>query len=126
MAHLLVVDDDEYVREGLVAVLSAEGHAITEAASIAAAREVFAASKAAFDLALLDLWLPDGSGLTFLDHLSAAAPDLLVVVMSGGGPGRSLEQALAFADATGARATIIKPFQNAELIDKVNAALAEG
>lgn len=125
MVHIFIVDDDVYVREGLVAVLAAEGHSLTEAGSLKEAHETFTGIGSTVDMVLLDLWLPDGNGLRFLDHLKLAAPTMPVVVMSGGGPGRSLEQALAFADATGASASIIKPFQNSELIDKVNAVLGE-
>jgi DNA-binding NtrC family response regulator len=123
MAHILLVDDDEFVRAGLAAVLAGAGHMTAEASSIMAAETVLAEAGDEFDIVLLDLWLPDGSGLGLLDRLMASRPHLPVVVMSGGGPGRSLEQALAVADATGAAATIIKPFQNAELIEAVEAVL---
>lgn len=123
MALVLLVDDDDYVREGLAAVLVAEGHNVLEAASIERARECVSKAGEKIELVLLDLWLPDGNGQEFLTHLQAVAADLPVVVMSGGGPGRSLEQALAFADATGASASIIKPFQNDELIEAVSRVL---
>ncbi len=123
MANVLLVDDDKYVREGLAAVLAAEGHDVVEAESLDRAVVCFDDQSGRFDLVLLDLWLPDGSGLRFLERLAVEAPALPVVVMSGGGPGRSLEQALAFADASGARTSIIKPFQNDELIETINGVL---
>ncbi len=125
MAHVLVIDDDAHVREGLRALLTTDGHTIQEADDpVGAARAM--ADTAGVDVILLDLWLPREDGVNLLRDLRARDDHTPVVVMSGGGATRSLEQALAMADASGADATLIKPFTNDELRAALHAVMASG
>lgn len=114
---LLIVDDDPNVRLGLRAVLEAEGHLVTEADTAAGGHKALADPETKTDAVLLDIWLADESGLDLLRDIQAAGTPPPVVVMSGGGPGRSLERALATADMLGASAVLIKPFKNCELLE---------
>jgi DNA-binding NarL/FixJ family response regulator len=83
--NILVVDDHAVVREGLKRILEESGEFIVaaEAASVAAASEWL--RKRAFDLVLLDLSLPERSGLELLQMIKRDTPRLPVLVLSAYG-----------------------------------------
>lgn len=80
---ILVVDDDEVLRERLVRALCERGFDARGAAGCAEARRL--AGETVFDRALVDLKMPDGSGLDLVRDLKAAAPSTKVVVLTGYG-----------------------------------------
>ncbi|GFE64180.1 response regulator [Litoreibacter roseus] len=123
MAHVLVVDDDTHVRAALRAVLDENGYTVSEAETTGVAKDMLSDEAHAVSAILLDIWLPEEGGVAFLRELRSNGSDLPIVMMSGGGPGRSLEDAIALADASGADAVLIKPFQNKELLDALDGAL---
>ena len=63
-AHILVVDDDDRIRDLLKRFLSREGHRVTAAGDAAAARRLLATME--FDLAILDVMMPGEDGLSLL------------------------------------------------------------
>ncbi|HTO56423.1 MAG TPA: sigma-54 dependent transcriptional regulator [Pseudomonadales bacterium] len=78
MANVLIVDDETAFTGGMGQVLRHLGHAVSCAETLADARRHFAARKP--DLLLLDLMLPDGSGLELLEEVKDAPPDRIVIV----------------------------------------------
>ena len=78
---LLVVDDDETVRETLVEFFDALGHVARGAATATEGRRAVAAH--APDVVLVDLRLPDASGLTLFEALRADDPELGVIFLTG-------------------------------------------
>jgi DNA-binding NtrC family response regulator len=78
---ILVVDDDTTVRETLVEFFETFGFTARAAGTASAARAM--AAEHAPDVVLLDLRLPDASGLLLLDALRADDPDVGVIVLSG-------------------------------------------
>ncbi len=76
----LLVDADGPARAELAAWLRGDGHAVAESATIAQARERL--HDAPFDLIILDLDLPDGSGRELLRTLREERPDADVVALS--------------------------------------------
>ena len=63
-AHILVVDDDDRIRDLLKRFLAREGHRVTTASDAAAARRLLATMT--FDLAILDVMMPGEDGLSLL------------------------------------------------------------
>lgn len=119
MINVLLVDDDMSVRESITVVLNAKSIGVDQASTSAEAIN-FLNSEARYDLVLLDLWLGNDSGLELLSSLKDSEhASLPVIVISGGGAGHSLEQAIALADARGADHVLIKPFRNVELIEAI-------
>jgi len=116
-ARLLVVEDEDPVREGLVELAEALGHRVDAAPSTAVARRLAAVHE--HDLLLTDLQLTDGSGLELAKELLGRRPHLAVVLMSG----YTEEAALAGADDLGIR-FLEKPFGLARLREELAAALA--
>lgn len=121
MAKLLVVDDEVGIRELLSEILSDEGHAVTAAGNAEEARQALAAG--AFDLILLDIWMPDTDGVTFLKELSSkhglACP---VIMMSGHATIDTAVEATKF----GACDFLEKPISMKRLLSAVSAGLQAG
>ena len=83
MPHALIVEDDPNSLSGLSAILAADGFSVDTATTLAEARA--ALTRFIPDVVLVDLNLPDGSGLDLLQHLPAQPPGgaLPVTVMTG-------------------------------------------
>ena len=69
MKHILIVEDDTTLREGLAAALMNDRLLVQTAADLAEARRVLQGQ--AFDLLLLDVNLPDGSGIELCREVTA-------------------------------------------------------
>jgi len=82
MAIALLVDDDEFHREALRALLESEEFGVREAASLEETRKALAEEE--FDLLLTDLQLPDGSSLDLRPELEER-PGMDVVLVTGHG-----------------------------------------
>ncbi|VWX62493.1 DNA-binding transcriptional regulator NtrC [Burkholderiales bacterium 8X] len=80
MGHTVIVEDDADSARMLSALVLREGHTVTTAPSLHDARRMLAMQQA--DLLLLDLHLPDGSGLDLFDE-GALLSDTEVVLMTG-------------------------------------------
>ncbi|MCB9593611.1 MAG: response regulator transcription factor [Sandaracinaceae bacterium] len=112
--RVLIVDDDPELAELVSRSLAREGHAVATAADLESAR---AALVEAFDVVILDLGLPDGSGLELCRELRAAGasvPILLLTAQSAVG------ERVAGLNA-GADDYVVKPFALAELRARVRA-----
>jgi two-component system NtrC family response regulator len=90
MAHVLIIDDDELVRESLSEVIHKLGHTSADASSVAEALKM--AKSAAFDLVFSDVRMPDGSGLDILPQLrrTAAGPEVIIITGYGDPDGAEL------------------------------------
>jgi two-component system response regulator PilR (NtrC family) len=116
--RILIVDDEQSMREMLVILLKKEGLDVRPAGSRAEAAATL--REGPVDLVLTDVKLPDGDGLEILRHVKAASPETAVVVMTAFG---TTEMAVA-ARKLGAEAYILKPFDVDELRIVVRDALA--
>ncbi len=117
-AHVLVVDDEEDIRELISDILGDESYGVTVAANAAEARA--ARAKRRFSLVLLDIWMPDTDGITLLREWSEAGDlNCPVVVMSGHG---TVDTAVE-ATRLGAFDFVEKPLSIAKLLRTVEAAL---
>lgn len=79
--RLLVIDDEQGIREGCRRVLVPEGYRVETAGSLGEARERLAAE--AFDLVLLDVMLPDGRGIELLEEIRRRDADTVVAIITG-------------------------------------------
>jgi two-component system response regulator PilR (NtrC family) len=83
MNRILVVDDEQSMREMLGIVLRKEGYQVVMADSRAQAAAVL--SHEAIDVVVTDVRLPDGDGIEILRHVKAATPETIVIVMTAFG-----------------------------------------
>jgi DNA-binding NtrC family response regulator len=115
--HILLVDDDERLRNAAGKVLTAEGYRVVNAAS---GREALEALKEeAFALVISDLRLPDLDGIALLKQMRQLLPEAEVVMITGYG---SIEKAVE-AIQLGAYDFIQKPLDSAALLRTVAKAL---
>ncbi len=81
MSRILVVDDEEGIRQVLQDVLGDEGHQVVAVEDGFQALEIL--EKEAVDLVILDVWLPNMGGIDVLKRVRKGWPDIEVVVISG-------------------------------------------
>ena len=115
LKDILLVEDDAIIASGLVYALEQEGYAVLHRKTVG--ESVQAAADKKFDLAILDMQLPDGTGLDVWDALrsSGASVIFLTVVDDEGNIVRAFE--------AGAADYITKPFRLRELLARVKRTL---
>ena len=113
---LLLLDDDQALRNRLGRALEGRGFEVRSAGSVAEAQALLKAAAPAF--AVLDMRLEDGSGLTVVEAIRARRPDARVIMLTGYG---AIATAVAAVKA-GAVDYLSKP---ADADDVVKALLAE-
>jgi len=111
-----VVDDDASVRKALVRLLASVGIRVASYESAGGYLESVDVQQ--MECLVLDLHLPEMSGIELLEHLRSTAPALPVVCMTGGHI-PDLSERLA---AVGEPRCLRKPFDEAELFDAIAAA----
>ena len=123
MASLLLVEDERLLRWALGTKLHASGHDVDEAPSLAAADLMLQQKRP--DFVILDVNLPDGNGLDFLERQQEKLAESNVIVFTGAG---RIEDAVR-AIKLGAIDFLSKPVDQTELlrlIDKATARRREG
>ncbi|HLU50082.1 MAG TPA: response regulator, partial [Planctomycetota bacterium] len=108
MLQALIVEDDAVVRLTLAQAAEAEGFGVVSCESVAGARG--ALEKASFDIVLLDVKLPDGSGLDLLKSLQTRAATEVVLLTAHGSEQDSIE-----ARQFGASTYLKKPVSESQL-----------
>jgi DNA-binding NtrC family response regulator len=116
---ILVIDDEEIMREILEALLTREGHQVRLAANAAEGLEL--ARAMSFDAAIVDMMMPGMDGISTLDELKKIDDDLPVMMITAFA---SVENAIS-AMKRGAFDYITKPFKNDEVLVVVRNALAQ-
>ncbi|GAB6062822.1 response regulator [Deferrisoma palaeochoriense] len=123
MAKILVVDDEEHVRDVVRQMLEQAGHEVREAADGEQALALYRSWPP--DAVLTDILMPNKGGLVLIKELRERDPRLPIVATSGGGRTGKLNF-LSTARTFKGVVTLKKPFSRRELLDAVNQALAGG
>jgi DNA-binding NtrC family response regulator len=118
--RILIVDDEALIRKSLSQVLTRRGYDVEVAASAAEARTVFAPN--GFSLVLLDLRLPDGTGIELLQEFREAQGDLLAIMMTAFSNVETAVEAMRL----GAYDYVNKPFKSRDIEVIVRLALETG
>ena len=114
-ARILVVDDDENIRKVLTTILEDEGYAVEQAETGQKAIEM--AKRKVYNLALIDIRLPDMEGIELLTRMKDTTPKMRKIIITGY---PTLQNAIEAVNR-GADAYIVKPFD----MDKVLATIKE-
>ena len=115
MEKLLLVEDDLALGQGVRLALQTEDRPVTLCRTLARARQALE-GEGPFALAILDVNLPDGSGLTFLEEVRGRLPVILLTA-------NDWETDIVAGLELGAEDYITKPFSLAVLRARVNAQL---
>lgn len=122
MKHVLVVDDEPFVRAAVRRVLEASGAQVEEAVDAPSALARLAGQPV--DVVIVDIIMPGMDGVQFIRSLRERQPGARIVAISGGGnfevggykpEAISTRAYLAAAGKAGANAVLAKPFEIAEL-----------
>ena len=111
--RLLLLEDDDRLRQAYARRLRADGHAVDEATNLGQARAALAETD--YDCAVLDRLLPDGDAIQLVEELSSAEARPSVLVLSGLGTGQDRVDGLE----SGADDYLTKPADLDELVVRV-------
>jgi CheY-like chemotaxis protein len=119
---LLVVEDDEMVRDAMIRLFVREGFLVLTAATGHDAIGLLRTPATSVDVVLLDIGLPDVSGADLCARMRQIFPDLPVVVCSGAASPEELEDLRRL----GISRFLTKPIALSELVDAVGSACKAG
>lgn len=122
MARILVIEDDNDVRESLRQVLEHVGYEVEEACDGDEGIERYREKQA--DLIITDIIMPKKEGIETITDLRVEFPDVKVIAISGGGR-LGPEPYLELAKGFGANRIIMKPFTTAEILEAVQELLEQ-
>jgi len=120
MARILVVDDEQLVRQTLQRALERAGHTVRLARNGNEALDL--ARGAPFDLFMIDIIMPEKEGIQTIIELRQTNPSARIIAMSGGGRAGNFDY-LEVASRLGATLALRKPFQSKQLIEAVQRCL---
>jgi two-component system NtrC family response regulator len=104
-ARIIIVDDDEGIRETLTAILQEEGYRVDSAES---GKEAIEKTRTGFyNLALIDVRLPDIEGIDLLKEIKETVPKIRKIIITGY---PTLQNAVEAVN-NGADAYVLKPFE---------------
>lgn len=120
--HILVIEDEPDIRKNLEYNLIREGYKVTSAGSLKESFDIISANK--FSLILLDLMLPDGSGLDLCKKLKSnnETDSIPIIILTA--KDDEVDKVVGFE--LGADDYVTKPFSVRELILRIKAILKRG
>jgi DNA-binding NtrC family response regulator len=119
LTSILVVDDDAGVRRMLRSVLETEGYLVEDAENGKGA--IKACEKSFFDVALIDVELPDIKGTELLNRLKRIRPKMIRIIITGH---PTLESAMKAVNER-ADGYVLKPFEVEVLLQTIKKLLTE-
>ena len=127
MAHILLIDDDELLRDTLQQMLELDGHKVTEAADGAQGLKLFTQyrGKDPIELVITDVLMPGIDGARVIVEMRSTNPSLPIIAISGGRRVLSPQFNLETAALAGADCQLAKPFTRRDLQSAVTEALAK-
>lgn len=117
MKKVLVAEDEESIREFIVINLTRSGYDVEQAENGAVALELFSKDETSFDVAILDIMMPEVDGLTVCKELRKRSSDLGIIMLSA----KTQEMDKVTGLLVGADDYVTKPFSPSELMARVDA-----
>jgi CheY-like chemotaxis protein len=121
MPSVLVVDDEDQIRQLIRETLEYAGYHVTEARDGKEALQQYRLAPA--DVVIMDILMPDQDGLETIATLRREFPNVKVIAMTGGSGMIGILNFLDVARMLGAHSTLQKPFEMKGLLDTVKAEL---
>lgn len=122
MAKILVIEDEEQVRDMIRQTLERAGHEVFEAGDGEEGIGIFDHQK--IDLVVTDILMPKKGGLVTILELRQKSPDLKIIAMSGGGRSGKLNFLSTAKTFPGVK-TFRKPFRKTEFLTAVDELLSQ-
>ena len=123
MANILLIDDDELLRDTVLQMLELDGHRVVQACNGKDGLERFRQCKG-FDLVITDMLMPGMDGAQVTTELRRQRPDVPILAISGGRRMLTPTFNLETASLAGATRQLAKPFSRQQLQQAVSDALA--
>jgi CheY-like chemotaxis protein len=117
MANILIIEDDEDIRNVLKKILETDGHCVTVAPNGVAGIELY--RKERNEIIITDMIMPGMEGVETILHIRSDCPDAKIIAISGGGPALNASTCLKVGEIAGAVKTLAKPFGSKQIIDAV-------
>lgn len=121
MAKILVIDDEEQLRDLLKQMLTRDGHNVITAFDGVEGMRAFNQSNP--DLVITDIIMPNKDGIEVITELLCRNPGLAIIAISGGRRAITAEFNLESAELLGVKGILSKPFTRDQLREAVNQAL---
>jgi len=122
MTRILVIDDEEQIRQLLRIMLEKDGYGVIDAADGEDGLQLFRRERP--DLVITDLIMPKKDGLSTIMELKQEFPAVKIIAVSGGGAIEP-KRYLSLAQGLGALRVLYKPIMRDELITMVRQLLAQ-
>jgi len=117
VARILIIEDDDRLREMLSRILQHEGYDVADAPDGKAGMRLHHEKQS--DLVVTDIFMPEKDGLEVIRELRRDFPDVKIIAMSGGSPIVSMSY-LPTAKMFGAHHILSKPFKLKKFVESVN------
>lgn len=117
MKKVLVAEDEESIRDFIVINLTRSGYDVEQAENGAVALDLFSKNESGFDVAILDIMMPEMDGLTVCKELRKRSSDLGIIMLSA----KTQEMDKVTGLLVGADDYVTKPFSPSELMARVDA-----
>jgi DNA-binding NtrC family response regulator len=112
-ARILIIDDDENIRKVLKTILEDEGYTVDTVGT--AKKGIEQSEKAFYNLALIDVRLPDMEGIDLLSKLRSTKPKMRKIIVTGY---PTLQNAISAVNK-GADAYVMKPFEVEKILQTI-------
>lgn len=122
MPRILLIEDDEPLRDTLRKTFLRAGYEVDEAPNGKAALQAF--RRRGSDIVITDIVMPDKEGLETISELRRLAPNVKIIAISGAGIGRA-DDYLGMARHLGASRILAKPFSGDEILAIVAEVLSQ-
>lgn len=119
LTSILIVDDETGVRDMLSSVLNDEGYSVEAVEN--GKKAIKACEKSPFDVALIDIELPDMKGTELLNRLKRMQPKMIKIIITGH---PSIENAMKAVNER-ADGYLLKPFEVTDLLKMIARLLTE-
>lgn len=119
MIHILIIDDEDPIRNLLARMVELEGYCASKAADCRSAQRMLEAQS--FEVVICDVFLPDGNGVNFIFDIHRMQPDAAVILLTAHGNIADGVQAIK----NGAFDYITKGDDNRKIIPTISRAIEE-
>jgi len=121
--RILLIEDDDMVRDLFRSILSDEGYEVV--AAVDGAEGLRRIEDGGFDLVLTDILMPEKEGVSTILEMKRLHPEIRIIAISGGGRTRNLTP-LKIAKKAGADLALSKPIEPNDLLKAVRKVAAAG